>query len=365
MTLRNVTVAAALEAWGARLDLDAETVAPHEACGRLLATPVVAGRPSPAVRCAAMDGYAVLASSTPGSLGPSAFAPIDTGAPIPEQFDAVVRREVAVVAEDRLDVPVVTAGTDVRPVGEDFVAGVVLVAGGVLDPLTLALAVAGGNATVAVARRARVAIVPTGDEVVAAGDVGRPSDVIDSNSPMLAAQVGEAGGTPNVCAIVPDDPDAIAGAVAAAAVDADLVLLVAGSSGGRRDHGAAVIRRLGDLAVDGVAVRPGHPVLLGHISGTPIVGVPGYPVSAALTFELFVRPLLAPPRPQLSVPLGAAVDAGPVERVVPVRLADGAAWPLRTRASSLAVLAGADGYVRVPAGTVLALGAIVVVSLFA
>ena len=142
------------------------------------------------------------------------------------------------------------------------------------------------------------------------GPTCSPGEIPDTNSLMLAAQAREAGCVAFVLPIEPDDPDRIGRAVRAAAADADLVLVVAGSSAGRDDYTARVVAENGTLAVHGVAVRPGHPVVLGLVDRTPVVGCPGYPVSAALTFDVFVAPVLAALE-------GAAVRRRPVTQALP------------------------------------------------
>jgi putative molybdopterin biosynthesis protein len=138
-----------------------------------------------------------------------------------------------------------------------------------------------------------VAVIPTGDEIRPVGSELREGELPDTNSLMLAAQAEQQGCEVRRHEIVPDVPEQIVAAVRAAAADADLVIVIAGSSAGRDDYTAAVVAEAGTLAVHGVAVRPGHPVVLGVVDGTPVLGAPGYPVSAALTFDIFAAPLLA------------------------------------------------------------------------
>jgi len=193
-------------------------------------------------------------------------------------------------------------GKHVRPTGEDFAAGEVLVpAGRRLRPGDLAAAAAGGHGSVPVARRPVVAIIPTGDEIRSAGSMLRRGDIIDTNSLMLAARCRELGALPVVSDVQPDDPDVLAAETRHAARRADLVLVIAGSSRGRDDHTGAVLAQVGGVAVTGVAVRPGHPALLGHVKRSsagrggiaPVIGLPGYPLATAVIFELFAAPLLA------------------------------------------------------------------------
>jgi putative molybdopterin biosynthesis protein len=277
-----------------------------DAVGRVTAEPVWARRSSPPFDAAAMDGIAVTAASTVGAgettplhLPPREYDVVDTGDPLPPGRDAVVMREhVQLVAapdgpraELRQAVP---PYQHVRSVGEDVATGELLLPGGHrLRAVDVAAAAAAGATDLLVHRRPVVAVVPTGDEVRPIGAATGPGDVLDTNSLMLAAQAVEAGCEARTLPIVPDDPALVEQAVRSAAADADLVVVVAGSSAGRDDWTASVVRSAGTLAVHGVAVRPGHPVVLGVVDRTPVLGCPGYPVSAALTFEIFAAPLLA------------------------------------------------------------------------
>lgn len=308
------------------------------ALDRVTAAPVRALWASPRFACAAMDGIAIRAAAGACPAGASAtadgwrlagssFTWIDTGKPMPGGTDTVVERERIRSSPDggaEITGPV-RRGQHVRSAGEDFTAGQELIpAGHRLRPSDLAAAASAGHATLAVARQPVVAIIPTGNEIRRAGSELRPGDVVDSNSIMLAARASQAGARPVVSDIRPDNEDAIAAEVRHAALAAGLVLVIAGSSAGRSDHTAAVITREGSLAVRGVAVRPGHPVLLGHVitahagpgpvgpgqvqpgsvdtgqersgqpaAAIPVIGVPGYPLAAAVIFELFAIPLLA------------------------------------------------------------------------
>jgi molybdenum cofactor synthesis domain-containing protein len=330
-----------------------EQVPIQDALGRVSAAPVFARWASPRFACAAMDGIAVsgrqLGSTLAGGgqvlLPASAFTWVDTGDPVPAGADTVVERErVAPRADGVLVTGPVARGRNVRPVGEDFQAGQPLIPGGRrLRPADLAAAAAAGHSALAVARRPVVTIIPTGDEIRPVGSVLEPGEFTDSNSLMLAARAVQAGALPAVTDVQPDDPDALAAAVRDAALTADLVLVIAGSSRGRGDYTAAVLAQVGAVAIAGVAVRPGHPVLLGHAktgrsghvpagaaraSAVPVIGVPGYPLAAAVIFELFAAPLLAelsgsvsPERAPVLARLARDFDSPPdVEEWVPVSL---------------------------------------------
>lgn len=361
---------AALADAGFLAPLGTEAVPVGAAHGRVLAEDARAARPSPPLRVAAMDGIAVRAADTPGLIAGSDFALVDTGAPIPDGFDAVVMREHVTIdgAGAQVDDPV-DVGRHVRPVGEDIPADEPLLrAGRVLGPFDVALLAAAGIAEVPVRRRVRVGVIPTGDEVRSAGEPLEPHHVIDSNGPMLVGQVAADGGVAHLHHRVADDPDALGAEVMRAVLANDLVLLVAGSSRGRRDHAGAVLRDLGSVAVDGVAVRPAHPVILAVVGETPVVGVPGYPVSAAVTYELFVRPVLGelagglPARRALTVRLAEDVGGKPdATCIVAVRLEavpgdHPIAHPQARRAGALRALAAADAYVIVPPGGGIAAG---------
>jgi len=351
---------AALAAAGCPSVVASERVPVEGAAGRVTAGPVRARLSVPAVPCAAMDGIAVLAGPSP-VVAAGMFDVVDTGDPLLPGRDAVVMREHLRRRPDgsvHLREPA-RAGQHVRQVGESVLAGTDLVpAGRALRPADLAAAAAGGLREIEVRRRPLVTIVPTGDEVRPLGTDLAPGELLDTNSIMLAATLRELGCRVHVTAIQPDDPSLIARTVSRAS--ADLVLVLAGSSAGRDDHTAQVIRDLGSVVVQGVAVRPAHPVLLGVVAGgVPVIGVPGYPVSAALAVELFAVPLLAdlqqralPLGPPVRTRLRAAVASGPdVEEYVLVALnADGSAEPLAGGAGAQTALARADAALRVDAG---------------
>jgi putative molybdopterin biosynthesis protein len=333
-----------------------------------------------------MDGIAVGVAAVAAAAGAGdddrvvlprgTFEWIDTGDPMPAGTDTVIERERVVPRDDggvlvtgRAGGDLAPRGRNVRAAAEDFAAGELLVpAGRRLRPADLAVAVAGGHATLAVARRPAVAIIPTGDEIRPVGAALRPGDFTDTNSLMLAARCRQAGARPAVSAVQPDDPDTLAAEIRRSAADADLVLVIAGSSRGRGDHTAAVLAQVGGVAVAGAALRPGHPVLLGHAKPgdgsdgiVPVIGVPGYPLAAAVICELFALPLLAGIGGWRHAPdtRPAVLDrdwASPpgVEEWVPVRLTRSAdrvvATPGRRGAGSVSRLARADAWWPIPPG---------------
>jgi putative molybdopterin biosynthesis protein len=317
-----------------------------------------------------MDGIAVRAADTAGAapdrplrLDGTRFDLVDTGDPLPAGRDAVVMRE-RVAFEDGVATigEAVARGRHVRTVGEDVAAGeLVLAPGQHVRPFDVALAAAGGVTELVVRRRTVVTILPTGDELRPAGAALAAGELADTNSPMLEAQALQAGCETRRGPILPDDPDRLVTALRAAAAEADLVVLVAGTSAGRGDYAPEVIRRCGRIVVRGVAIRPGHPVVLGVVDGTAVMACPGYPVSAALAFDALALPLLAsfeqaaaPRRPVAAAQLAAGVRSKPGSReLLRVRLGTVAgrrvAVPLRRGASVLSSLAHADALLAVPA----------------
>jgi putative molybdopterin biosynthesis protein len=295
--------------------------------GRVTVEAIWAKISSPHYHASAMDGFAVRAARTNGAMpsqpvtlqiGPEA-AYVDTGDPLPEWANAVIPIENVesldgegnITSDIRSPISIrirasVPPWSHVRPLGEDIVATqLVIPAGHVLRPVDLGAIAAAGHQEISVARKPRVAILPTGTELVPLGSQLKAGDILEYNSLVIAAQIKSMGGEPQRYPIVKDDFDLICERVRAAAREHDLVLLNAGSSAGAEDFSAKVVETLGQLLVHGVAVRPGHPVILGTIdhgpstmvhrpsSVVPIIGVPGYPVSAALTVDIFVEPVIA------------------------------------------------------------------------
>jgi putative molybdopterin biosynthesis protein len=356
-----------------------EPVAVGDALGRVTAAPVLARLAAPRAACAAMDGIAIRAAADADETGPrllpaSAFTWIDTGEPLPEGADTVIKRERVEPGPDGgvwVTGPA-PRGLHVRAVGEDFPAGALLMpAGHRVRPADLAIAATAGHVVLDVARRPVSAVIPTGDEIRPVGARLGPGDVIDSNSLLLAASAAENGARPVVSDVQPDRPDVLAAEVRRAAAGADIVLIIAGSSAGRRDYTAAVLAEVGGLVVQGVAVRPGHPVLLGYAAtggaAVPAIGVPGYPLAAAVVFELFAVRLLAElqggmprQRPWLRAQLACDWTSAPdVEDWVPVTLdppggapgdCPAMATPRRHGASALSRLTGAHAWWPIPIG---------------
>ena len=371
--------------------LESENIPLDQALGRISAEPIWARISSPHYHAAAMDGYALRAAETEGAsdrnpveliVGPQAQY-VDTGDPLPEWADSVIPIEDLEVLNDtpkpqeksiRLMAPI-SPWSNVRLLGEDMVATeLVIPSGHELRPVDLGAIAASGYDHVQVWRKPRVAIIPTGTELRAMGKPVKAGEITEFNSLVLASQVESWGGLPDRLPIVLDELERIMDAAANAAINHDLVLIIAGSSAGTEDFTADVVESLGTLLVHGIAVRPGHPVILGMIeeaskSGSPrveksipIIGVPGYPVSAALTGEIFVKPLLGrwlskqEIQPEtLTAKLARKVHskAGDLEYLRVTVGQVGERWiasPLSRGAGVITSLVRADGIVEIPAG---------------
>ncbi len=316
--------------------LTGETVGLDEALGRVLAADLAATRTQPPFAASAMDGYAVRAADAmaegavltvigtsragerfAGALDPGQAVRIFTGAPVPDGADAILIQENATRQGDvvTLTVPV-TPGLHVRPAGLDFKKGErLLTAGRVLGSRAIALAASMNHAEIPVRRRPRVAILATGDELVPPGGDPGPDQIISSNSAGIAALVREAGGEPVDLGIAPDDVKAISEAVARAG-DADILALIGGASVGDHDLvQEALVGRGMQLDFWRIAMRPGKPLMVGHLHGMRVLGLPGNPVSAMVCGHIFLKPLmrallgLAPGPFEQTAILGAAMAA--------------------------------------------------------
>ena len=329
--LRNLSVEAARQRMldgAARLGVEMAPLV--ESLGRTLAEPILADRAQPPFDASAMDGWAlrrtdyasgalfkIVGESAAGRAYPRAVGPgeavrIFTGAPVPAGADLVVIQEEAIRDGDTVRFE---AGPDprgnIRAAGGDFKAGdLLLEAGAVIDPWRLSLIAAAGRAEISVARRPRVAILATGDELVPPGASPRPDQIYESGSFSLAALIERWGGQAVRLSAQGDNAEAIASAVAPAPVD--LIVTIGGASVGDHDLVKPALAALGlALSVETVAVRPGKPTWSGRLSdGRRVLGLPGNPASALVCAELFLRPLLA-----------ALTGAAPDIRLIPARLA--------------------------------------------
>lgn len=344
-----------------------------ECLGRVTASPVFATVSSPHYHAAAVDGVAVDAAVTFEAretapviltVGENAFW-VDTGDPLPPGTNAVIMVEdLADKGAGKLEiVSAVAPWENVRIYGEDMVeTELILPANHKLRPVDIAAVLAGGVTETSVRRQPLVTFIPTGSELVPPGARPAPGQIIEFNSAMISGMVREWGGIPKVTPIVPDDFHAILEAVKRALSESDLVLIGAGSSAGSEDYTFRVLDELGEVFLHGIATRPGKPVVLGRASGKPVIGVPGYPVSAALDMELFVKPLLhrflglpSPPPDTVTATLSRnVVSPMGVDEFVRVKLGKVGkklvATPLVRGAALTTSLVRADGILVVPRG---------------
>lgn len=281
-----------------------------ESLGRVSAHPIEATRPQPAFSNSAMDGYAVhsedfsgdgpyslhiTAESKAGDRQPVQLAPgqaarIFTGAPMPEGADAVIVQEEV---HDGTTVRRPLAGEFVRPQGEDIPAGeCILRRGQAISPGEIANLAAQGVVEPVVFKQPRVALLSTGDELIPPGPEPKLGQTTNSSLPMLAAATQRSGAIPQIQPAVPDALDPIKAAMLEASEHADLLIVTGGMSVGDYDFAAVALRELGDVLFHRVRMKPGKPIAFGHIDQTPVLGLPGNPVSSFVGFELFGRPAI-------------------------------------------------------------------------
>ena len=313
---------------------DIEAVALAEADGRILAGDISAPLPLPPFTNSAVDGYAVASGDLPldaerafpvtgriqagasaaESIRPGEAVRIFTGAPMPEGADTVFMQEdVRLEAEGKVVLPAgLRPGANVRPAGEDIPAGsAALAAGRRLRPQDVAVAAAFGLTRLEVRRRIRVAVFSTGNELVSPGASRAPAQLFDSNRFMLMAMLGRLGCAVSDLGILRDDRASLAQALRTAADAHDLILTTGGVSTGEEDHVKAGVESVGTLVLWRMAIKPGRPVAMGIIGGTPFIGLPGNPVASFVTFVHVVRPTVlalagAAQQPLVPLPVRAA-----------------------------------------------------------
>ncbi len=377
----------AQEGWRKRLKetgffdrLPVETIAVDDALGRVTAQSIYARQSAPHYNSAAMDGIAVRASdsfgaqeSAPVRLQLNAvsavFAPgccyvVDTGDVMPPGTNAVIMVEDVHFDGTQAEINAAAAPWQhVRIIGEDIVANELVVPEHqTISPVDIAALLAAGLETISVLAKPRVAVIPTGDEIVATYRELKPGAILDVNSHMLAAAVRDWHGEATRYPIVRDDPAALEKAVGEALAANDIVVVNAGTSAGTEDFTATVLGRLGEVLTHGVAIKPGKPVVLAICQGKPVIGLPGYPVSAMLTAELFLRDILLE-RQKLPVLDPWQVDATVVRQVPSavgveeyVRVSVGnvqgklVAAPLNRGAGMISSLTRAQGILSIPEG---------------
>lgn len=342
-----------------------------DALGRMTAAPVFAKLSAPHYNASAMDGIAVSAKSTytasettPVQLKKNQeYAVLNTGAPLPDQFDAVIMIE-DVVELDEETVEIRGAATPwqhVRPVGEDIVKGeLILPIRHIIRPQDMGALLSGGVTQVPVYRRIQVGVIPTGSEITDMTDPLPPGKIIESNSKMFRGLIETYGGRTKAYPVVADDPELLKKAILTGVEENDLLVINAGSSAGTKDFTVDVLRELGTVMFHGIAIKPGKPAILAEVKGKPVVGIPGYPVSAYVVFEQIVKPLVYHYQ-YLKPPEAAMIEAVLARRVVSslkheehIRIKLGrvgdrwVATPLSRGAGVTMSLVRADGMLTVP-----------------
>ncbi|GAB3327510.1 molybdopterin molybdenumtransferase MoeA [Haloplanus rallus] len=352
-----------------------ERVALGRADGRVLAETVTAPSPVPGYDRAAMDGYAVRASDTfgasdrsptvlregEGAVNPDEAVRVHTGSDLPEGADAVVMVEHTETVGDEVEVfDAVAEGENVGDVGEDVAEGERLYEPGHrIRPSDLGLLKSVGVDQVEVYDPPTVGVIPTGEELVQRDP--EPGEVIETNGLTVSRMADRWGAIPTYRNVVDDDPNAIRAAIQRDLAK-DVVVTTGGSSVGERDYTPEVVDELGEVLVHGVALKPGHPVALGVVEGTPVVMLPGYPVACIVNAVQFLRPILkrvgnmpVPEHPTVEAELSRKISSEPGTRTFArVRLSEGdgdrpVAEPTRASGSGvLSSVALADGWVVVP-----------------
>ena len=305
----NMDLDEALELWERKLSdagclkpTETEVISVDDSLSRITAEPVFAELSSPFYNAAAMDGIAVRFQDTLGASEAtpvklrlnSQFEWLNTGNVLPKEFNAVIMVE-DVQPIDSSTVEIITPVTPwkhVRAIGEDIVTTeLILPDGHRIRPIDLGAMLATGLIEIKVRKTPSALVIPTGSELVQPGDPLRPGNIIEFNSRVLAGYLTEWGLHAERSDIVTDKPDSLKKAIRAAVAKHDIVIVNAGASAGTRDHTAGVIADLGEIVLHGVNIRPGKPVILGIVNNKPVIGLPGYTISAVITLNLFVKKL--------------------------------------------------------------------------
>ncbi len=286
--------------------IESEEIPVKEALDRVTAQAVFAKFSSPYFHSSAMDGYAVRAKDTflaterqPVKLkiGVQAFW-IETGDPLPEGFDAVIPIEDVNIREGYIEIySSVPPYNNIRPIGEDIVATELIIPEShIVRPVDIGAMLASGITKISVRKKPLVGIIPTGSELIEIEELNEripiPPELIEYNSAVLSGLITKIGATAKVYPICKDDENLIKKTILEALEDCHMVLLNAGSGYGKEDFTFKVLSDLGEVIINGVSIKPGKPFIASFINNKPILGIPGYPVSAFLCFELFVKPLI-------------------------------------------------------------------------
>ncbi|MBA1335175.1 MAG: Molybdopterin molybdenumtransferase / Periplasmic molybdate-binding domain [Firmicutes bacterium] len=280
-----------------------EEIETQEALGRITGEPVFARVSSPNFNASAMDGIALTAEKTFGASERNRirlregldYIVVDTGDPIPPAYNAVIMVEDLIETGEG-EVEIASGATpwqNIRPIGEDIVQGELIVpAYHRVRPVDIGAMLAGGVNTIKVVAKPRIAIIPTGTELVVPGQPLEEGSIIEFNSHIFGGLITEWGGIAERMMPIPDDYERIRASIKECCERYDMVLINAGSSAGREDFTRGIIQDLGEVITHGLAIKPGKPAVLGKVYGKPVVGIPGYPVSAFIVMENIVKPIV-------------------------------------------------------------------------
>jgi putative molybdopterin biosynthesis protein len=348
-------------------------IAVDDALGETTAKPVYAHHSSPTYNASAMDGVAVrfqdlgqASEASPTRLSRDQYLPVNTGNSVPEPYNAVVMIEDVYKLEND-DIELINPATPwqhVRTVGEDIVATELVVPQGhTIRPIDQGALLAAGITEVEITARPLVTVIPTGSELIEPGSKVQPGQIIEFNSRILAGYLSQWGAKVIVHPPVSDDPELLESALLEAAKNSDIIFTNAGASAGTKDFSRSVLGSTGEIVVHGVAIKPGKPVILGLIGDTPVVGLPGYPISALLTLHLFGRELIygfsGKPLPDdefceaiMSRPMHSAMGVDQFVRVTLGQVGSKLiATPSGKGAGSVMSMVRADGLLTIPSGS--------------
>ncbi|PID76516.1 MAG: molybdopterin biosynthesis protein [Deltaproteobacteria bacterium] len=350
-----------------------QTIAVDDALGRITARAVFAADSSPFYNAAAMDGVAVNFSSLAGAnesspiiLKKPEFLPVNTGNAVPSGYNAVVMIEdVHYLNDDEIELHHAAAPWQhIRTIGEDLVTTeLILPEKHTVRPIDQGAMLAAGVTKIEVLVPPKAVVIPTGSELVQPGEKVQPGNIIEFNSRILAGYLNRWGAAATRSLPVKDDKNRLLEAIGRAAEENDLVITNAGASAGTRDFTAEVLAELGEIIVHGVAIKPGKPVMLAMVGDTPVIGLPGYPVSAMLTMRLFLKEMvynfmgLPVPEPQyvkamMSRPIHSPMGVDQFVRMTLGKVGDNLmATPSGKGAGAVMSLVRADALLTIPSGS--------------
>ncbi len=345
----------------------------EEALGQITAAPIFAAHSSPAYNAAAMDGIAVhfadlaaASEAAPVRLRKEQFIAVNTGNNLPKEFDAVVMIEdVRYLNEDEVEVALpATPWQHVRTIGEDIVATeLILPESHTIRPIDQGAMLATGVTKVLIKEAPTIVVIPTGSELIQPGTTPAPGQIIEFNSRILAGYLNEWGAVARGTQPVSDDKEKLRAAISKAVKENDIVIINAGASAGTRDYTSSVLANMGTVIVHGVAIKPGKPVILAIVSNTPVIGLPGYPVSAILTMRLFIHDMIyhfmdmqKPPsqkiQAHMSRPIHSAMGVDEFVRITLGQVgSELMATPAGKGAGAVMSLVRADGILTLPTGS--------------